>query len=90
MPIQYTITEARRNLAAIIRELDQNDYIEPARRGEPVAVLVSMRAYGQRLEPQVKCHDAYLGFRKAYPEPDVQPEDFDDVRDRSSGRKVNL
>ena len=90
MPHQYTITQARRNLAAIISELDNNMPIELKRRGEPVAVLLSMRAYLRLAEPQVKFSDAYLAFREEFPGPDIEPEVFDSIRDRSPGRDVNL
>ncbi len=45
MSKRYTIAEARHNLAAIVHELERRAHIELTRRGEPVAVLLSMREY---------------------------------------------
>jgi prevent-host-death family protein len=90
MATKYSIAEARQNLAAIVHELDKKEPIELTRRGEPVAVLLSMHAYRRLAEPKVKFWDAYIAFRKAYPEPDIQPEDFEGIRDGSPGRNVSL
>jgi prevent-host-death family protein len=90
MSTKYSIAEARHNLAAIVHELDTKEHIELTRRGEPVAVLLSIHAYRRLAEPKVKFWDAYTAFRKAYPEPDIEPEDFAGIRDRSPGREVNL
>ena len=90
MSTKYSIAEARQNLAAIVHELDNKQQIELTRRGEPVAVLLSIRAYRRLAEPKVKFWDAYMAFREKYPEPDIEPEVFEGVRDRSPGREVNL
>lgn len=90
MAPKYTIAEARHNLAAIVHELEDQEYIELTRRGEPVAVLLSMRAYRRLATPKTGFWDAYQQFRQALPlaELDIQPEVFAEVRDRSAGREV--
>ena len=92
MSTKYSIAEARQNLAAIVHELDKKEHIELTRRGEPVAVLLSMHAYRRLAEPRVKFSDAYRAFRDKFPvsEDDAELTEFDDVRDRSPGREVNL
>jgi antitoxin Phd len=92
MSTKYSIAEARHNLAAIVHELDQKEAIELTRRGEPVAVLLSMQAYRRLSEPNVKFSDAYKAWRQAFPasETDADLTEFDDVRDRSPGREINL
>ena len=70
--------------------MDQEEQIELTRRGEPVAILLSIDAYRRLAEPKVKFWDAYTAFRKAHAEPEIQPEDFEGLRDRSPGREVDL
>ena len=91
MPPKYTIAEARHNLAAIVHELDDKERIELTRRGEPVAVLLSMRAYRRLAAPQASFWEAYQAFRQAFPlaKLDIQPAVFEDVRDRAPGREVS-
>ena len=90
MPRKYAIAEVRRNLAAIIDKLDDTDHIELTRRGEPVAVLLSMRAYRRLANPQTNFWTAYQAFKHTYllSELDIQPDVFDGLRDRSAdGRR---
>jgi prevent-host-death family protein len=42
---RYSIAEARHDLAAIVHELEGRDLIELTRRGEPVAVMLSLKEY---------------------------------------------
>jgi prevent-host-death family protein len=90
---KYTIAEARHNLAAIVHELEDKEQIELTRRGEPVAVLLSMRAYQRLTTPATDFWDAYQTWRQALEAAgvDINPDEvFADVRDRSSGREVDL
>jgi prevent-host-death family protein len=88
---KYSIAEARRNLVAVVRELDKKDAIEITRRGEPVAVLLSMGAYRRLTAPTANFWDAYQAFRQAVPlsKLDIQPEVFEGVRDRSAGGEAD-
>ena len=92
MPTTYSIAEARHNLAALVHDLERKDHIELTRRGEPVAVLLSMRAYQRLTSPKANFWDAYQAFRQSHPleQLNIDPEVFDDIRDRSAGREVNL
>lgn len=92
MPKRYSIAEARQNLAAIVHELERRSPIELTRRGEPVAVMLSFREYQQLSSSQPGFWDAYEAFRKQV---DLQAlaitgDVLGDVRDRSSGRDVEL
>jgi prevent-host-death family protein len=91
MADKYSIAEARHNLAALVHDLDKKEHIELTRRGEPVAVLLSMRAYRRLTAPKANFWDAYQGFRQsvALPELNIQPEVFENVRDTSAGREFN-
>jgi prevent-host-death family protein len=85
---KYSIAEARDNLAALVHDLEKSERIELTRRGEPVAVLLSLRAYRRLTAPRGSFWEAYRAFREAYPleELDIQTDVFEGVRDSSPGR----
>ncbi len=91
MADKYSIAEARHNLAALVHELDTTDRIELTRRGEPVAVLLSMRVYRRLAAPKADFWDAYSKFRASFEldNLNIQPEVFAGVRDRGEGREFN-
>ena len=92
MSSKYSIAEARHNLAALVHALEKKDHIELTRRGEPVAVLLSMRAYERLTAPKADFWEAYQRFRQthALDQLAIVPEIFENIRDRSTGRDVNL
>jgi prevent-host-death family protein len=89
---RLSISEARRNLSAIVRGLNEQDHIELTRRGEPVAVLLSIRAYKRLTTPRQSIWEGYEAFRAEFPVEnlDIQPETFSEGRDPSAGRKVGF
>ena len=92
MSKKYSIAEARHNLASIVHELEVRPHIELTRRGEPVAMLHSIDEFRRLSTNGTRFWDAYLAFRDSVelPELQLEPEIFDGVRDRSSGREVQL
>jgi len=90
MPKQYSIAEARQNLAAIVHELERKAFIELTRRGEPVAVLLSVREYRRLASNKAEFWNAYEAFRAAtdLAQLRLEPEIFDGLRDPSPGREV--
>jgi len=94
MSTTYTLTEARRKLAAIVSDLEDTDHIELTRDGQPVAVLLSPRAYHQLRPPPKPAGgfwEATLAWRKTVNWAEMEgPDPFPDVRDRSPGRDVNV
>jgi prevent-host-death family protein len=92
MPKQYSIAEARQNLASIVYELDTQPEIELTRRGVPVAMLLSLDAYHQLRGKQPSFWKLYTAFRSTF-DPlglDNEGDAFDGVRDASPGREVQL
>lgn len=85
MTQKYSITEARHNLTDLVHDLEKQKFIQLTHRGEPVAVLVSMRAYRRLTAPGTSFWNAYQAFRLAFPlsQLDIQPEVFENVRDKS-------
>ena len=90
MPRRYSIAEARHNLAAIVHEVASTTAIELTRRGEPVAVLLSIDTYRRLLPHAEGFWDAYRTFRSSVTDNDLAdaPELFTDLRDRSPGRET--
>lgn len=91
MPKRYSIAQARHDLAAIVHELEQQPAIELTRRGEPVAVLLSLAEYRRLHAGRGDFWSAYSAFREQFAtgEDDVA-ELLRDVRDSAPGREVQL
>ncbi len=64
MSKQYSIAQARDNLAAIVHELEKSKSIEITRRGQPVAVLISKQEYDRMQTYTTGFWDAYKSFAK--------------------------
>lgn len=94
MTKRYSIADARASLPSIVDAAEAGQEIELTRRGEPVAVVVSLREL-QRLRGGARTGfaDAYRRFLKAHPLQDAaldSPDELAGKRDRSAGRKVRL
>jgi len=89
---QYSIAEARHNLAALVHELERKALIELTRRGEPVAVLLSIREYRRLTAKRGGFWSMYEAFRAAtnLPQLKIELEVLDGLRDLSPGRPVRL
>jgi len=92
MPKTYSIAEARHNLAAIVHEAERQSPIALTRRGEPVAILLSIQEYQRLLAKETRFWDAYTAFRNSVDltQLNIEPNVFHAVRDRASGREVDL
>jgi prevent-host-death family protein len=92
MTKRYSIAQARDNLAALVHELERRSTIELTRRGQPVAVLLSMREYRRLAAPKEGFWKAYEAFRASIDleRLNITPEVLGGVRDRSTGREVRL
>ncbi|MBA3491314.1 MAG: type II toxin-antitoxin system Phd/YefM family antitoxin [Rubrobacteraceae bacterium] len=90
MSRRYSIAEARHDLAALVHELEGRDLIELTRRGEPVAVMLSLREYRRLTAGRDRFWEAYSAFREAVDlaRLGIEPEIFD--RDPSPGREARL
>ena len=91
MSKSYSIAEARHHLAALVHELEHKSFIELTRRGEPVAVLLSIQEYHRLLAKETNFWDAYTAFRDVVDlvELQIEPAVFENLRDRSPGREVS-
>ena len=91
MPKSFSIAEARHDLAALIHQLDHQPRIQLTRRGKPVAVLLSVREYSRLTTQTQGFWAAYSAFAAATDlrQLDIEPQLFEDGRDRSPGREVS-
>ena len=91
MSRSYSIAEARDNFAAIVRDVEQDSPIELTRRGEPVAVLLSIEEYRRLLAGRKRFWEAYSEFRDEVDlrRLNIEPEIFEDLRDVSPGRETS-
>jgi prevent-host-death family protein len=86
---QYSIAEARDNLAALVHDAEQTEGIELTRRGKPVAVILSLPEYERLQADRQDFWEAYQQFRDRFDlaKLGLEPELFTGVRDSSPGRE---
>jgi prevent-host-death family protein len=92
MTRRYTIAEARSRLPTIVDEAEAGADVELTRRGEPVAVVVSLRKFERLSGKRRHFGDAYREFLGAHAieEIGVEAGFAASTRDRTPGRKVSL
>jgi antitoxin Phd len=87
MSKQYSIAEARENLASVIQEAEQGAAVQLTRRGRPVAVVLSLNEYDRPSRNRRSFWEAYEEFRQRHQDEDIETADaFVDLRDSSPGR----
>lgn len=86
---QYSVADARNQLAAIVHRVERGSPVEITRRGTPVAVMLSLDEYRRLTTPRGDLVDAIAAFRATA---DLDALDLDgalcSVRDRSPGRSA--
>jgi prevent-host-death family protein len=93
MARRYSIAEARHGLAAIVHGLEDGGLVELTRRGEAVAVMLSVGEYRRLVEGKRDFWEAYEEFRRRadLSRLGIVPEEiFEGVRDPSPGREARL
>jgi prevent-host-death family protein len=91
MAKQYSIAQARKELARLVDEAEAGAEVQLTRRGRPVAVVVSVGEFQQLKQPRT-FGDAYQAFRRRFPakKGGIDPKFFSALRDKTRGRKVDL
>ncbi|MBU1053757.1 MAG: type II toxin-antitoxin system Phd/YefM family antitoxin [Proteobacteria bacterium] len=92
MKEQYTIVDAKNKLTSIIHSVETGHAVKLTRHGKPVAVLLSIKDYQRLNSKKEGFYNALNSWRESMAEEDVviTGEEFDDVRDNSSGRNIDL
>ncbi len=92
MEKQISIAEAKNKLPSLVHEVENGPPAVLTRHGKKVAVLLSITEY-DRLRPAKKGFwSALTAWRKDIENENllISDSDFDGLRDRSSGRNVEL
>jgi prevent-host-death family protein len=90
---QYSIAQARDRLTQLVHQVEQGTPIELTRRGKRVAVILSAEDYDRLFSQKGTFGRSLLEFRRRLEVEDINinpDEVFRDVRDKSSGREVDL
>lgn len=90
MESQYTISEAKNRLPAIVHSVEKGPSVKLTRRGRPVAVLLSINEYEKLSKKRVGFWDALTALRKQEKDIEISDKDFKGLRDCSPGREVKL
>ena len=92
MSKQYSISDARTSLPAVVDQAEAGQRVELTRRGKPVAVVVSLREFERLRGERPLFADAYTKFLNRYSLDEVGfGADFAaSARDRHVGRKVSF
>ena len=93
MTNRHSIAEAQRNLPALIREAENGNEVELTRRGEPVAMLISYRAFRHLTSIRRGFVAAYRDFTTniAISNLELNPDElFGDVREETGGREIRF
>ena len=90
----YSIAEARNQFTALIRRAErEQELMQVTRRGQPVAVILSMNEYNRlaAYQPQTDFWQAYLSYQSQWKdvEMDIDDDVWADVRDRTPVREDN-
>lgn len=84
---QYSISEAKNKLTAIVHGIESGESAELTRHGKPVAILLSIAEYNALKKPKKGLLEDLHRFRKNF---DPDEDCFEGLRDRSLGREVDL
>ncbi|MBX7232883.1 MAG: type II toxin-antitoxin system Phd/YefM family antitoxin [Caldilineales bacterium] len=92
MSRSYTIAQARNHFASIVHEAEEDAPVEVTRRGQSVAVVLSMQTYRRLVTARTDFWEAYSSYRRRIDlaQMGIEPEVFAGVRDSSPGREVTL
>lgn len=90
---QYSIAQARDHLTQLVHTAEQGISIGITRRGKRVAVILSAEEYDRLASTRLDFWTSLVNFRERLLQEsiDIDPDEvFEGVKDKSSGREVNL
>ncbi len=91
---QYSIAQARDRFTQLVQEVERGNPVEVTRRGQRVAVILSVEEYDRLRQPQQSFGEAVMLWRQQYDvanwTDDIDIDKTFNVRDRSPGRGVEL
>lgn len=90
MEKQFTISEAKNKLTAIVHDVEKGPSVKLTRRGRPVAVLLSIAEYEALHGKRPAFWDLLTALRARAGEGDISDKDFTGLRDTHPGRKIDF
>lgn len=92
MTRQYSIEQAQAQMTTILSEVEKGQTVEILRAGQRIAVVMPNQDYERLSTPRPSFWEALEVFRRDFnmDEEGVDDDFWEDVRDRSPGREVNL
>jgi prevent-host-death family protein len=92
MSKSYSVAQARAHLSDIFDEVDAGEEVQLTRRGQPVAVVISVGKLEALRGHRASFRNAYRSFLNRHPMSEVglQRRFFVGLRDRRGGRRVQL
>ncbi len=92
MSKDYSVADARRQLADILDAVQAGDEVRLTRRGRPVAVLVSPEQYDSLRNGRADFAASYQSYLENHSVKELDLDDgyFRSLRNKGAGRKVNL
>lgn len=90
MEDHITISEAKNKLPAIVHQVEKGPSVTLTRHGRPVAVLLSIREYETLNRSRPGFWDVVTEFREQNKDRLLSGDEFENLRDRSPGREVDL
>lgn len=87
---QFTISEAKNKLPAIVHSVERGPLVKLTRRGQPVAVLLSIKEYEALSQKRAGFWSALQAFRAKNKDIVISDQDLENLRDRSPGREADL
>ena len=93
MAHKHSISEARRDLSALVSKAESGQTVELTRHGKQVAVLIGRHQYERLVAPMPIFEQLYRAFRTAVDisEIGLDPDEvFEGVRDRTPARPSTL
>ncbi|MBM4355906.1 MAG: type II toxin-antitoxin system Phd/YefM family antitoxin [Deltaproteobacteria bacterium] len=92
MKTEYSVAEARDQLARLLRVIEAGDHVHITRRGKKIAVLLSAREFEQLRERSVGFGVALAAFRAGKQGRAAVVDDafLEGLRDEGGGREVDL
>ncbi len=91
MPENFSIAEAKNKLPSIIHSVENGPPVTLTRRGQSVAVLLSIHDYERLKRIKGDFRSALTAFRQTVEKAEVEilESDFKDLRDVSNGREID-
>lgn len=89
---QYSISEARRQFPTLVDEAVAGRAVQLVRRGQPVAVIVSIAEFERLKAARNTFREEYAAYEAEFPDDGegVEPEYWESIRDRSLAREVDF